>query len=199
MSDPSGVRKSCEELTPELVAEHLEAGYRLVTIEDVMLHDLDAVEVAPAPPALAFEPWGQRNIPSFFEAYCSAFAGRPGFPDWSMERWSAWTCDEETFRPDLSRVARTLAGQPIAFITCDDTSGEPDAGAYIIQVGVHPHWRRLGIGRHLVTAVLAVWRSEGRTSVLSHVHVNNVASARLLEGTGFRKIRQRGVFERAQA
>lgn len=191
-----GLRTSCEDLTPDVIAAHVDAGYHLVLVEDVMRHDLIAVNDAAVPPGLSLAPWEQAHIPNFYAAHCSAFAERPGFPNWPMAQWVSWTAGEQTFRPDLSYVALADDAGPIAFITCDDASGEEDASAYIIQVGVHPKWRRMGIGRSLVTIALTAWRREGRAGVLCHVNVDNVASARMLEGTGFRKVRQRGVFER---
>lgn len=197
-TSPESDRVTCEDLTGEVTARYTAEGYTLAFAEDVMRRDTrDLSDLPePVPPAgVTLATWEAATVPAFYAAYAAAFAERPGFPNWSRERWVEWTADDPGFRPDLSWVA--LAGAaPVGFITCGADTEAPTPSGFIIQVGARPGWRARGLATALVIRALLGWRDAGYPAVTLDVNVNNPDARRLYERLGFTIIRRRGVFQR---
>lgn len=178
-----------ESLTPEAHDLFLTRGFLRIFAEDVYRRDLTP-PVPQAPLSLRVEEWTEDNQGAFYDAYRAAFAGRPGFPDWSREQWIDWLVDDE-FLPGCSLVAMTADGRPAGFVTC--------AEGFLIQVGAVPEWRRRGLGRALAAAALDRMRAHGCTEVFLDVNVDNPASAALFQGLGFAAVARRARYERGSA
>ena len=58
--------------------------------------------------------------------------------------------------------------------------------AHITTFGVHPDWRRRGIGRQLLSALLVQADELGAAEVTLEVRVSNLAAQNLYRGQGFR-------------
>jgi len=57
--------------------------------------------------------------------------------------------------------------------------------AHITNIGVDPSWRRRGVGRHLVTALLTCARDWGHDSATLEVRAGNAAAQALYRSLGF--------------
>jgi len=158
--------------------------------EDVMRRDL-ALPIPDAllPSGLNLAVWAPGLADQFFAVYLAAFRERPGFPDWSQETWMAWLgADEDDFHPELSLLA-CHDSLPLGFIVCADK--------WIVQMGVHPDWRKRGIASALVTEVLRRFRDSGGDFMLLDVNTDNPRAARVYARLGFQRIGKRARYERA--
>lgn len=177
--------EALDESAGRLYARH---GFQSVFAEEVMRHPLQGVLPAAAfPPGVSVTSWQPDNQDDFFQAYRAAFKDRPGFPDWSREKWVHWVSADDDFRPELSLLA-SCDGLPVGFVTCSDR--------FVIQVGVRPEWRKRGLGAALVRASLKGFQAAGERYVLLDVNVNNPAAQGLFKALGFVRIGRRGQFSR---
>ena len=184
----------CEAITDEVAASYAERGFVLDFAEEVMRFDLSqTLPWANFPASVSCFGWEPERIHEFFAAYDASFRDRPGFPHWSEEQWVMWISDDPAFRPDLSWVA-IAQGQPIGFIANANDEQAPEQMGYIIQVGVHPHWRRQGLAAALIVRSLQAWKTEGKEAVILHVNVNNPGAIKLYQKLGFTTITRRGAF-----
>jgi mycothiol synthase len=187
---------TCESVTEEIVASYAEQGYTLTFAEEVMRYDLShTLPHVVVPPAVSYLTWSSETIHHFFTAYEAAFRERPGFPAWSEEAWIRWTTGDPTFRPDLSYLA-LAQHQSVGFITNDEDEERPGPIGWINQVGVHPRWRRQGLGAALITRALQAWKEAAKEDVMLHVNINNPGAIHLYQQLGFVVIGRRGKFRK---
>ena len=106
-----------------------------------------------------------------------------------------WISDDTAFRPDLSWVA-IVQGQPAGFIANANDEQAPEQTGYIIQVGVHPDWRRQGLAAALMSRSLQAWQAEGKEAVILHVNINNPGAIKLYQKLGFTIVARRGAFRK---
>lgn len=66
----------------------------------------------------------------------------------------------------------------------------------ILNVGVHPDWRRRGVARALVRALLDALAAAGATQVYLEVRESNAAARQLYAGYGFREVGRRARYYR---
>lgn len=183
----------CEAITDDLVASYAKQGFALDFAEEVMRFELSlALPQAEFPPSVSCFSWEPGRTHEFFSAYDASFRDRPGFPHWSEEQWVTWVSSDPAFRADQSWVA-IAQGQPVGFITNEQESAQI---GYIIQVGVHPDWRRQGLAAALMARSLQAWRDEGKEAVMLHVNVNNPGAIRLYQKLGFTIVARRGAFRK---
>lgn len=186
----------CEAITDEVVADYAERGFVLDFAEEVMRFDLSfALPQADFPPSISCFSWELGRIHEFFAAYHASFRDRPGFPHWSEQQWVTWISDDPAFRPDLSWVA-IAQGQPVGFVANADDEQEPEQIGYIIQVGVHPAWRRRGLAAALMVRSLQAWQAERKEAAMLHVNVNNPGAIQLYQKLGFTIVARRGAFRK---
>ncbi len=185
------------QLTTEMLTEaavHLieRRGFTQQFAEDVMRRDLSApIPDVLLPPGIKFATWSPALADQFFAVYQAAFRERAiaaGYPAWSQEEWIAWLeTDDDTFRPDESLLA-TQDDIPSGFIVCAD--------GWIVQMGVIPERRGLGIGSALVIEALKRFRAAGGDHVLLDVNVNNPSAARVYTQLGFERVGRRARYIR---
>ncbi|MEH1013235.1 GNAT family N-acetyltransferase [Micromonospora sp. CPCC 206060] len=188
-----GVVVETEALTDGAAALFASRGLHRIFAEDVMRFDLagTALPDVAVPAGIRLAAWSTALAPRFFAVYTAAFAGRPGFPGWSAERWVDWTAGDEEFRPGWSLLATDDTGtddtgSDVAFVTC--------AQGWIVQVGVRPEQRGRGLGAALVTEALRRMRADAVREVLLDVNVDNPAG-QLYRRLGFAVVGRRARFE----
>ncbi len=59
---------------------------------------------------------------------------------------------------------------------------------HLLNLGVHPRWRRRGLGTHLIQHVLETATEKGTLRVILEVRASNEAAQRLYQKMGFRQI-----------
>lgn len=183
----------CEAITDEIITSYAEQGFVLDFAEEVMHFGLSQpLPQADVPLSVSCFPWEADRTHEFFAAYEASFRDRPGFPHWSKEQWVTWVSGDPAFRPDLSWVA-IEQGQPVGFVTNEQESAQI---GYIIQIGVHPQWRRRGLAAALMARSLHAWQAEGKETVMLHVNVNNPGAIRLYQKLGFTIVARRGAFRK---
>jgi [ribosomal protein S18]-alanine N-acetyltransferase len=79
------------------------------------------------------------------------------------------------------------AGNPVGFILARDLGGEVE----ILSLGVMPAWRRQGVGRALLDAVIAEAGRRRSGSVVLEVAADNAAARRLYVALGFARVGRR--------
>jgi [ribosomal protein S18]-alanine N-acetyltransferase len=84
---------------------------------------------------------------------------------------------------------------PVGFALARDLGGETE----MLSLGVVPKWRRRGVGRALLGAVIAEAKRRGAASVVLEVAVDNQAACRLYAGAGFVGVGRRPRYYRRAA
>jgi len=79
------------------------------------------------------------------------------------------------------------AESPVGFILARDLAGEVE----VLSVGVLPPWRRRGVGRALMDAVVAKAGCDGLGSIVLEVASENAAARRLYAAFGFVQVGRR--------
>jgi ribosomal-protein-alanine N-acetyltransferase len=80
-------------------------------------------------------------------------------------------------------------GRPVGFLAWRQSSGEE---AEVLNLGVHPEWRRCGVGSALLDAV----REAASGEIFLEVAETNVAGIALYEGNGWVRVAlRRGYYE----
>ena len=166
-------------------------GFETVTESLVMRRDLHLpMPDCPLPPGVTLTNWQPTLSDQFFQAYDAAFCERPGFPGWSAAEWvDSWTTDN--FRPEWSLLARA-DNVPLGFLTA---AANPPHG-FVVQVGVIPSHRRLGLGSALIVETMRRMQSAGTVSIQLTVNVNNPGAIQAYAELGFTTIGRRGRYER---
>jgi GNAT superfamily N-acetyltransferase len=166
-----------EALTPATEALFTGRGLRQVFAEDVMCRDLTADPPAAVwPDGTALSSWSAATELRFHAVYEAAFRERPGFPGWSAAQWIDGVATDDEFRPEWSVLASLPGAGDVGFVTA--------AVDWIVQVGVVPAARGMGLGAALVGEALRRMRAEGATEAWLDVNVDNPAS-RLYRRLGF--------------
>lgn len=187
---------TCEEVTEAIIASYAAQGYTLVFAEEIMRYDLSRELPRPVgSPGVSYLPWETERIQDFFSIYEAAFRERPGFPNWSQDEWVHWTSGDPLFRPDLSYLA-VVQNQAVGFVTSAEDEELPESAGWIIQIGVHPGWRRRGLGAALIARSLHSWKEAGKKAVMLHVNINNPGAISLYQQLGFAVIGRRGKFSK---
>jgi len=100
--------------------------------------------------------------------------------------WPAYAFEQELTGNRLARYVVARAGDPVAgrvvgfagvWLMVDE--------AHITTFGVHPEWRRQGIGRRLLLRLLELALELGASRMTLEVRVSNEAAQALYRGFGF--------------
>ena len=184
---PAAMLAETEALGDGAHALYLSRGLVQVLAEDVMQLAAQApVPPAHSPPGLTLSAWGQADPARFFAVYDAAFRERPGFPNWTQDRWVEWVSDDEDFRAEWTLLA-TLGDADVGFITAD-------ASGWIAQMGVLPSARGRDIGARLIGEAVRRMRSAGETSITLNVNTNNPSAIALYRRLGFTRIGRRAKY-----
>lgn len=103
--------------------------------------------------------------------------------------WRSRTLQQPQYVPDLDLVAEAPDGRLVAFCICWlDKETDPVSGQ-VEPMGVHPEWRKSGIGRAILSEGLRRLRSHGASQVFVETDNYRDAALVLYESAGFRVIR----------
>ncbi len=80
-----------------------------------------------------------------------------------------------------SLLIADIKDRVVAYILFDKAADE----VHIIRIAVHPEFRRQGIAKSLVNAVIQQTKKEGARSAFLEVRESNLASRKLYESLGF--------------
>ncbi len=159
-------------------------GYTCAMIEDQLRRTLVASLPTEAWPLdMAMEPWTAARSAAFFAVYAAAFRERPGFPGWPEQVWVQNMTGFDEFRPDLSLLV-LHAEQPVAYALCAVEAAEPEVG-FVVQMGVHPQWRKRGLGGAVLSTLLQRFTQAGLTTAALDVNANNPTARSVYERLGF--------------
>ncbi|MBT3221247.1 MAG: ribosomal protein S18-alanine N-acetyltransferase [Proteobacteria bacterium] len=108
--------------------------------------------------------------------------------------WSARslrnTLNLPTTRAFVAELGTMAVGYALASVVADE--GE------LLNLTVHPNFRREGLGQALVKRCQAIWLDEGVSTAFLEVRADNVAARRLYESLGWQEAGRRvGYYDRA--
>ena len=149
------------------------------------------MEGRPLPPGFAIRPLaGESEIQAYVELHRTAFESRNMTAEWRTR-----ALRHPAYIPDLDLVAVAPDGSLAAFCICWLGKNEGISGQ-IEPLGVHPSWRRLGLGRAILAEGLRRLHLHGATQV--YVETDNYRNAAfcLYESAGFRVIEHVLVYRR---
>lgn len=96
--------------------------------------------------------------------------------------WTKEAMIQEIGSRSWSRVVTAVRGDEVAgFMVYWIVASE----AHLLNLAVHPEWRRHGMGRAMVRHMIDACRSEGRTDLILEVRASNGAAQSLYLGLGF--------------
>jgi [ribosomal protein S18]-alanine N-acetyltransferase len=95
------------------------------------------------------------------------------------------------FRDCVASGVPFLVAETVDGVTGYVVTREAADEGEILNLAVAPGWHRRGVGRALVTRVLAALAGRGVTQVFLEVRASNVAARALYEGAGFREVGRR--------
>lgn len=98
---------------------------------------------------------------------------------------------EESLRQELTAnpAARCIVAQsPDGFLAGYAAMWSVLDEGQITNIAVDPAWRRLGIGRDLLQALIHLAEKEGLASLFLEVRLGNTAARRLYESSGFTEV-----------
>lgn len=122
---------------------------------------------------------------ALFEAHMEAFTDHWGFQRGTYQRFRALVLDNESFRPDLSRVA--LDGDEIAGYLLGYDDADPER-LYIGQIGTRRPWRGKGLASALIAEALEAAGKAGFARACLGVDAENPTGALgVYERAGFER------------
>lgn len=112
-----------------------------------------------------------------------------------LTRWSRWSFYSELLNPLSTTLVATLAGDPsqvVGYLIYWVAAGE----MHILNLAVHPRWRRRGVARLLLTTGLEQARERGARTAWLEVRPSNLPALALYESLGFVPVGRRpGYYE----
>jgi mycothiol synthase len=168
----------------ELAAALRERGFRAVRRSYRMAIDLAEAPPAPLLPAgvtiRSFEPGDERT---FYELHEETFEDTWEHVSFPYEEWADRLLNPPRFVPDLWFLA-VRDGEPAGFAICYPHTGNPELG-WVGMLGVGRAFRRLGLGRALLTRAFAAFRERGLVRAGLGVDADSLTGAhRLYERAG---------------
>ena len=124
---------------------------------------------------------GETEIQAYVELHRAAFESRN-----MTAEWRARTLRHPAHVPDLDLVAVAPDGSLAAFCVCwlGNNSGQ------IEPLGIHPRWRRLGLGRAILSEGLRRLHLHGASQIYVETDNYRNAAFHLYESAGFQIIEQ---------
>jgi [ribosomal protein S18]-alanine N-acetyltransferase len=105
--------------------------------------------------------------------------------------WPEYAFEQEIKNNRLARYVVARAGQTVAgfagvWLMADE--------AHITMFGVHPEWRRQGVGRQLLLNLLEIGRALGAARMTLEVRASNTAAQALYRAFGFEAVGRRRAY-----
>jgi ribosomal-protein-alanine N-acetyltransferase len=122
--------------------------------------------------AVRVEPMGLGDIAAVLEIERASFT-----TPWPPEAFQQELRHNRLARYAVARQGTAVVGYAGVWLMVDE--------AHITTFAVHPDWRRQGIGRRLLLAMLTVAEELQATRMTLEVRVSNLAAQALYEGHGF--------------
>ena len=104
---------------------------------------------------------------------------------WSGTPWSRGLFEAELARPDICHWLVLAAGPGQAQVAAYGGFWKAVDEAHFTNIAVHPDWRRRGLGRQLLLALLERGKALGCVSATLEVRPSNAAALALYQGQGF--------------
>ena len=104
--------------------------------------------------------------------------------------WSEILFMNEIFKPRSLPKAAIIKGEIVGYICSNYLFDE----AHILNVTVHPDFRKQGIALQLVHYMIDLFRKEGCLTIFLEVRISNEAALRMYEKAGFRIISARKAY-----
>lgn len=98
--------------------------------------------------------------------------------------WSSYSFKKEIYKPYSIPKVAVINNRVVGYICVERIIDE----AHILNLAVHPDFRKIGIGSLLVSNILEELRSTGCRYVYLEVRASNIAAKRLYERFGFKVI-----------
>ena len=102
------------------------------------------------------------------------------FPD----PWSENSVRGELQNPLSLWLCAVCEGRVIGYVGSQTAAGESD----IMNVAVHPDFRRLGVGEALITALCEKLKEQDISALLLEVRLSNLPAEKLYEKLGFQTV-----------
>jgi mycothiol synthase len=148
----------------------------------------DEVTRVPPPDGLTIAPFSPELDEQMMTAHNTAFLGVRGFQPWSADTWRTWATGHRSFRPDWTYLA-LARGEVTGYVLCQAFPDEwPSLGwsqGYIAKLGILPAWRGRGLGRSLLSWVMAAFAADGMQYAGLDVDSGNTPAERLYASMGF--------------
>jgi mycothiol synthase len=187
-------RIETESLTDAADALFRSRGLARTFAEDIMRADLTAgaPTIALGGGDVTLTGWDDADPYRFFAVYEAAFRERPGFPGWSPEQWTDWIAGDEEFTPQWTLLA-SRDGEDVGFVAGAHAA---DDHGWVVQVGVIPRLRGVGLGAGLTAEAMRRMVEGGVRVAMLDVNENNPGAARTYRRLGFATIGRRARYER---
>ncbi len=177
-----------------------ERSFKLLYIEQEMQRDFREFHPKYDTRDLEFNPWSTENKPEFYSVYRAAFHTRTE----KLLESAAWhqhfaDPNSEDFLPGLSLLVYT-SGFPVAYAVIHSEESAIDKRnefAWISQLGVHPDFRRQGIGTILLSELMKQLSNTGYQFIKLSVNVNNPGAISLYEHSGFQIVNSFTMYHRS--
>ncbi len=131
------------------------------------------------PEGIALVPFRAALAPKAHTLLHLAYAAGGGSVSAEFDTWWAQTRHDSEFDANLCFVA-AADDEPVGFALCW-------TAAFIKDVGVHPAFRRQGIGEALLHTAFAAFMQRGAKAVMLKAHADNAIALRLYRRLGFRE------------
>ncbi|WP_163952212.1 GNAT family N-acetyltransferase [Paenibacillus sp. SYP-B3998] len=137
--------------------------------------EIDQAQVVPLPTNFSFRSPTHTDATAWASVYNAAFNGNKTTDSVVHEFGSS------EFRPDLSLLALTIEGEPVAFISSKMVGGV----GQIPTIAVKPSYQRLGLGKALLLEGLYRFKKAGANEITLSVNTANDKAIDLYEKNGF--------------
>ncbi len=172
-----------DEISPRLYRrfDFAPVRYFFDMVADTAAANPDAV----LPEGLQLVQPAEEHAHALYEAHMEAFTDHWGFQRGSYERFRTLVLDNESYRPDLSRLA--LDGDEIAGYLLGYNDADPER-LYIGQIGTRRPWRGKGLASALIAEAFTAAAKDGLPRVSLGVDAENPTGAvGVYERAGFVK------------
>lgn len=186
-------RVETESLTGAADALFRSRGLTRTFAEDIMRADLTggAPTIAIGGGDVTLTGWADADAYRFFAVYEAAFRDRPGFPGWSAEQWTDWIAGDDEFARQWTLLA-SRDGEDVGFVA---GARDADDCGWIVQVGVIPRLRGVGLGAGLTAEAMRRMADDGVAAAMLDVNENNPGATRTYRRLGFETIGRRARYE----